>query len=93
MGSACTCLNVAMNIIHLDFCASANFILVFACLIYVCAANSLKDAGLTLENPKATLPDLYEASIAELQDGLQKGHFSSVDLVKGSMIFHYYRYN
>lgn len=28
------------------------------------------------------LPDLYEASIAELQDGLKHGHFTSVDLVK-----------
>ncbi|KAG0703594.1 amidase signature domain-containing protein [Suillus ampliporus] len=28
------------------------------------------------------LPDLYEASIAELQDGLVKGHFSSVQLVQ-----------
>ncbi|KAH9934096.1 amidase signature enzyme [Amylocystis lapponica] len=28
-----------------------------------------------------TFPDLYEASIAELQDGLGKGHFTSVDLV------------
>ncbi|KAL7284768.1 hypothetical protein ACG7TL_002075 [Trametes sanguinea] len=27
-------------------------------------------------------PDLYEASIVELQDGLEKGHFTSVDLVK-----------
>lgn len=27
-------------------------------------------------------PDLYEASIAELQDGLSAGLFSSVDLVK-----------
>ncbi|KAI0634576.1 amidase signature enzyme [Trametes polyzona] len=27
-------------------------------------------------------PDLYEASISELQNGLEKGHFSSVDLVK-----------
>lgn len=31
---------------------------------------------------KATLPDLYEASIAELQAGLEKGLFTSVDLVK-----------
>ena len=31
-----------------------------------------------------TLPDLYEASIAELQDGLSAGLFSSVDLVKVS---------
>ncbi|KAG6894208.1 hypothetical protein C0992_007077 [Termitomyces sp. T32_za158] len=27
-------------------------------------------------------PDLYEASIAELQAGLEAGHFSSTDLVK-----------
>ncbi|KAI0030559.1 amidase signature enzyme [Vararia minispora EC-137] len=31
---------------------------------------------------KNALPDLYEASIAELQDGLEKGLFTSVDLVK-----------
>ncbi|KAJ7691650.1 amidase signature enzyme [Mycena olivaceomarginata] len=29
-----------------------------------------------------TLPDLYEASVPELQAGLDAGHFSSVDLVK-----------
>ena len=27
-------------------------------------------------------PDLYEASVVELQAGLDAGHFSSVDLVK-----------
>jgi amidase len=27
-------------------------------------------------------PDLYEASIAELQEGLKQGQFTSVDLVK-----------
>ena len=31
---------------------------------------------------RASLPDLYEASIAELQEGLEKGQFTSVDLVK-----------
>jgi amidase len=31
-----------------------------------------------------TLPDLYEASITELQDGLVQGLFSSVQLVKVS---------
>ncbi len=30
----------------------------------------------------AAFPDLYEASIAELQTGLEKGQFTSVDLVK-----------
>ena len=29
-----------------------------------------------------TFPDLYEASISELQEGLEKGDFTSVDLVK-----------
>ena len=28
------------------------------------------------------LPDLYEASVLELQEGLDGGHFTSVDLVK-----------
>lgn len=32
--------------------------------------------------PKLALPDLYEASVPELQEGLNAGHFSSVDLVK-----------
>lgn len=32
-----------------------------------------------------TLPDLYEATIAELQDGLAGGDFTSVDLVKVSI--------
>lgn len=30
----------------------------------------------------SALPDLYEASVAELQVGLDAGHFTSVDLVK-----------
>ena len=47
--------------------------------------------GLDLEVPRARninmavqvqFPDLYEASIAELQDGMSKGLFTSVDLVK-----------
>ena len=49
--------------------------------------------GLDFEAPRARninmavqleiqFPDLYEASIAELQDGMSKGLFTSVDLVK-----------
>jgi hypothetical protein len=34
-----------------------------------------------LASPKG-LPDLYEASISELQEGLEMGQFTSVDLVK-----------
>ncbi|KAI0767645.1 amidase signature enzyme [Fomes fomentarius] len=38
--------------------------------------------SVTASADAAAFPDLYEASIAELQDGLEKGHFTSVDLVK-----------
>jgi amidase len=31
------------------------------------------------------LPDLYEASVLELQEGLDAGHFTSVDLIKASL--------
>ena len=31
---------------------------------------------------ETVFPDLYEASVLELQAGLDAGHFSSVDLVK-----------
>ncbi|KAG0699098.1 amidase signature domain-containing protein [Suillus ampliporus] len=37
---------------------------------------------MTSKTSSGALPDLYEASIAELQDGLVKGRFSSVQLVK-----------
>ncbi|KAF9497570.1 amidase signature enzyme [Pleurotus eryngii] len=36
----------------------------------------------TTKSDGVALPDLYEASIAELQAGLHAGHFTSVDLVK-----------
>jgi hypothetical protein len=35
-------------------------------------------------NPPSGYPDLYEASILELQTGLDKNYFTSVDLVKAS---------
>ena len=37
--------------------------------------------GGTANATKPALPDLYEATIAELQDGLSKGLFTSVDLI------------
>jgi amidase len=37
---------------------------------------------MTFKLSSVALPDLYEASIVELQDGLVKGHFTSVQLVK-----------
>lgn len=32
--------------------------------------------------PQDIFPDLYEASVADLQAGIDAGHFTSVDLVK-----------
>ncbi|KAF9036320.1 amidase signature domain-containing protein [Panaeolus papilionaceus] len=37
---------------------------------------------LSLWAPSYHLPDLYEASVLELQHGMDSGHFTSVDLVK-----------
>ncbi|TFY52700.1 hypothetical protein EVG20_g10439, partial [Dentipellis fragilis] len=39
------------------------------------------------DSSRAALPDLYEASIAELQSGLEQGLFTSVDLVKVNSTF------
>lgn len=36
----------------------------------------------TTKSNGVAFPDLYEASVAELQAGLYAGHFTSVDLVK-----------
>ena len=44
-------------------------------------ASEIQTTTTELVNP-VDLPDLYEASIAELQEGMDKGHFTSVDLVK-----------
>lgn len=38
-------------------------------------------ARFSLFRKQILLPDLYEASILELQSGLDAGHFTSVDLV------------
>lgn len=50
------------------------------CLIWLFVSFSLW-AGTSLASKKS-FPDLYEASVAELQAGLEAGHFTSVDLVK-----------
>lgn len=39
---------------------------------------------------ETVFPDLYEASVLELQAGLDAGHFSSVDLVKVPTDFYFY---
>ena len=54
-------------------------------LAFASSVSSMPDSGAPAVKG-VTFPDLYEASIAELQDGLSKGHFSSVDLVKVSRL-------
>ena len=56
-------------------------LLLIRLICFVLAFRVLPCAYAISETSNATLPDLYEASIAELQDGLQKGLFTSVDLV------------
>jgi hypothetical protein len=56
------------------------------CLVVILLALLL---GQVLSNDLGTpsrsvFPDLYEASVEELQSGLEAGHFTSVDLVKVS---------
>ncbi|KAI0704211.1 amidase signature enzyme [Cerioporus squamosus] len=48
-------------------------------LAFVWATCGVKES---MAASSVTFPDLYEASISELQQGLEKGHFTSVDLVK-----------
>lgn len=58
----------------------------------VWASNGSKPADVSRIPPMETrtdqlkFPDLYEASIAELQEGMEKGLFTSVDLVKVPLI-------
>lgn len=50
-------------------------------LSLILAALTLSHIGRGL-GQTTQFPDLYEASVIELQAGLDAGHFSSVDLVK-----------
>ena len=52
---------------------------IFACLQITRRIITALDGTVKTET---VFPDLYEASVLELQEGLEAGHFSSVDLVK-----------
>lgn len=54
------------------------FFAVLASLLGLC----LPQEHFITTNKASSFPDLYEASIAELQNGLASGLFTSVDLVK-----------
>jgi amidase len=55
---------------------------VFACLQIARGITTTGDTTAEQNEPQVRFPDLYEASVLELQHGLDAGHFSSVDLVK-----------
>ena len=55
----------------------------FSILLLACQAPFIHGASLVeAHKPTVNFPDLYEASLVELQNGLQKRQFTSVDLVK-----------
>ena len=58
----------------------STLLAVFACLQIVRRVSVM--TGDSTAEPQVQFPDLYEASVFELQQGLDAGHFSSVDLVK-----------
>ena len=58
------------------------FVLIFA---FLCVSYGAQQSAPTAVTRSTIFPDLYEASISELQDGLEKGQFTSVDLVKVSI--------
>ena len=77
-----------------DVMRRLSFALIFfavqAAFLSFCLSTSLfTRASGVAQSVRATsasaFPDLYEASIAELQDGMEKGHFTSEDLVKVSL--------
>jgi hypothetical protein len=47
-----------------------------------CTATLSSGLHVLAKGTSPALPDLYEASVLELQAGLDAGHFTSVDLVK-----------
>lgn len=75
------------------WCTTAMFRRLAICaFLFACYASLMSSCVGVLQQhardrPRASsaaFPDLYEASIAELQSGLESGLFTSVDLVKAS---------
>ncbi|KAL0959934.1 hypothetical protein HGRIS_011597 [Hohenbuehelia grisea] len=64
----------------------ARLAIVCVLISLACLVQSFSLPRVSLRLPRAkkpiVLPDLYEASVPELQAGLAAGHFTSVDLVK-----------
>jgi amidase len=64
-----------------------NFQVLFICLLGLVFSFLVRQVqgSNNSERPSPKFPDLYEVTINELQEGMVRGHFSSVDLVKVSL--------
>ncbi|KAF8235335.1 amidase signature enzyme [Tricholoma matsutake] len=61
----------------------SNLQLLFICIVGLVFSLILGHThGRGTVKVQGSFPDLYEATIAELQEGMVRGHFSSVDLVR-----------
>jgi len=60
----------------------STLLAIFACSRIMRGVGTTGDNTAKQHRPQVQFPDLYEASVLELQQGLDAGHFSSVDLVK-----------
>lgn len=69
------------NLYNLKWCLSM-LLAIFLFLRIGRGVGTTGDSTAEQHNPQIQFPDLYEASVLELQRGLDAGHFSSVDLVK-----------
>ena len=66
------------------------FICLFGLVLSLLIGSSRGDgvSNIARLSPSSKFPDLYEATFAELQNGMAQGQFTSVDLVKvGVMMF------
>lgn len=62
----------------------STFLAISACLQILSGVSTAAATTSSTSVSDVTFPDLYEASVAELQAGLDAGTFTSVDLVKVS---------
>jgi hypothetical protein len=60
----------------------STLLAIVACLQIAGRVCTTGNSTAEKHKPQVQFPDLYEASVLELQQGLDAGHFSSVDLVK-----------
>ncbi|KAI0942922.1 hypothetical protein AcV7_002205 [Taiwanofungus camphoratus] len=65
--------------VHFTFLFALVLVLGFSFMVNGSTGSQIP---LKMNTDTNKLPDLYEASIEELQEGLEKGRFTSVDLVK-----------